>query len=170
MVSIYHLTASRTLTPRIFLCSFNADLHLLLNTLSASSLSSTTDSSSWLPICLPKFNPNGFLHAYVSFMSDPSGDGFSTPVETTSGDKDKDGLDKPKEEGSLKAAAATVPQDAGKTEAVHVGLAAVTANRDGFERLQEWAAPIIDVRSFPPPQFCSALCTAALKTDVSLCA
>ncbi|KAG8914733.1 Vacuolar fusion protein mon1 [Tulasnella sp. 417] len=50
-----------------------ADLHILLNTLSRSALSSVTgpDASTWLPICLPKFNPNGFLHAYVSYLVEP---------------------------------------------------------------------------------------------------
>ncbi|GAA5872112.1 hypothetical protein JCM16303_000983 [Sporobolomyces ruberrimus] len=33
---------------------------------------------SWLPICLPRFNAKGFLHAYVSFLSPPQ-----TPSNTT---------------------------------------------------------------------------------------
>lgn len=27
------------------------------------------ESESWTPICLPKFNPNGYLHAHVSYLS-----------------------------------------------------------------------------------------------------
>lgn len=49
----------------------DADLHLLLNTLSSSETLRTTES--WLPICLPKFNPAGFVHAYVSFVRDDVG-------------------------------------------------------------------------------------------------
>ncbi|BGP58154.1 Vacuolar fusion protein mon1 [Rhodotorula sphaerocarpa] len=30
-------------------------------------------AESWLPICLPRFNPRGFLHAYVSFFDSPTG-------------------------------------------------------------------------------------------------
>ncbi|CUA68175.1 Vacuolar fusion protein MON1 [Cryptococcus neoformans var, neoformans JEC21] [Rhizoctonia solani] len=41
-----------------------SDLHLLLNTLSAPALRSSA-SASWLPICLPKFNPQGFLYCYA---------------------------------------------------------------------------------------------------------
>lgn len=26
----------------------------------------------WYPICLPKFNPNGYLHAYVSYLTEQS--------------------------------------------------------------------------------------------------
>lgn len=44
----------------------NTDLHLLLNTLASSS--TLRSSESWLPICLPKFNPAGFVHAYVSYV------------------------------------------------------------------------------------------------------
>lgn len=40
------------------------DLHVLLNTVTAPSLRDSP--ASWLPICLPKFNPAGFLHAYVA--------------------------------------------------------------------------------------------------------
>jgi len=43
-----------------------ADLHVLLATIAAPSIKGTT--ASWLPICLPKFNASGFLHAYVSFI------------------------------------------------------------------------------------------------------
>ncbi len=42
------------------------DLHILLATIAAPSIKGTT--ASWLPICLPKFNASGFLHAYVSFI------------------------------------------------------------------------------------------------------
>jgi len=49
-----------TLAPR------PADLHVLLNTVCAPSVRDS--AASWLPICLPKFNANGFLHAYVTFM------------------------------------------------------------------------------------------------------
>jgi hypothetical protein len=42
------------------------DLHVLLATIAAPSIKGTT--ASWLPICLPKFNASGFLHAYVSFI------------------------------------------------------------------------------------------------------
>ncbi|KAH8113567.1 vacuolar fusion protein MON1, partial [Phellopilus nigrolimitatus] len=42
-----------------------ADLHILLNTIHAPAI--VEAPASWLPVCLPKFNPSGFLHAYVSF-------------------------------------------------------------------------------------------------------
>lgn len=48
-----------------------SDLHLLLNTLSSSS--TLQSSEIWIPICFPKFNPAGFVHAYVSYILDDIG-------------------------------------------------------------------------------------------------
>ncbi|CAG8553382.1 9388_t:CDS:10, partial [Ambispora gerdemannii] len=43
-----------------------ADLHLIFNTINGSSTFKSAES--WIPICLPKFNNKGFLHAYVSYI------------------------------------------------------------------------------------------------------
>lgn len=45
-----------------------ADLHLLFNLVNSSE--SFKNSESWTPICLPKFDSTGFLHAHVSYLSD----------------------------------------------------------------------------------------------------
>lgn len=45
------------------------DLHLLLNTIFASPSLVAPGSESWIPICLPRFNATGFLHALVSFIN-----------------------------------------------------------------------------------------------------
>ncbi|KZS93425.1 DUF254-domain-containing protein [Sistotremastrum niveocremeum HHB9708] len=45
------------------------DLHILLNTLAVPSLSSSVATASWIPICLPKYNPQAFLHAYISYLN-----------------------------------------------------------------------------------------------------
>ncbi|KWU44365.1 DUF254-domain-containing protein, partial [Rhodotorula sp. JG-1b] len=44
------------------------DLHLLLETVRRPSPLLEPGAESWFPICLPRFNPRGFLHAYVSFL------------------------------------------------------------------------------------------------------
>ena len=44
---------------------YRSDLHLLLNTVHAPAV--LNSPASWLPICLPRFNNTGFLHAYVTF-------------------------------------------------------------------------------------------------------
>jgi hypothetical protein len=43
------------------------DLHLVMNFVNSSS--SFRSSESWTPICLPNFNDNGFLHAYVCYLT-----------------------------------------------------------------------------------------------------
>ncbi|EIN12968.1 DUF254-domain-containing protein, partial [Punctularia strigosozonata HHB-11173 SS5] len=43
-----------------------SDLHILLNTLHSPSILNSSASASWLPVCLPKFNPSGFANVYVS--------------------------------------------------------------------------------------------------------
>ncbi|CEL51677.1 Vacuolar fusion protein MON1 OS=Cryptococcus neoformans var, neoformans serotype D (strain B-3501A) GN=MON1 PE=3 SV=1 [Rhizoctonia solani AG-1 IB] len=78
-----------------------SDLHLLLNTLSAPALRSSA-SASWLPICLPKFNPQGFLYCYVSFLD--AGQDTQDAADETS-----------------------------------IGLAFVTPDRDGFEKIRNLA-------------------------------
>jgi len=45
-----------------------ADLHLVFNLINSSE--SFKHSESWTPICLPKFDSSGFLHAHVSYISD----------------------------------------------------------------------------------------------------
>lgn len=45
-----------------------ADLHLVMNLVSSSE--SFKSSETWLPICLPKFDPSGFLYGHISYMDD----------------------------------------------------------------------------------------------------
>jgi len=47
-----------------------ADLHLVFNLIN--STESFKHSESWTPLCLPKFDSSGFLHAHVSYISDNS--------------------------------------------------------------------------------------------------
>lgn len=91
------------------------DLHLLLNTLSSTSLRSSA-SASWLPICLPKFNPKGFLYCYVSFLDSISA---------------KEGAD-----GESQRVEAQVNEG----DDVGIGLAIVTPDRDGFEKIRSVAS------------------------------
>ena len=54
-----------------FLISFtfiSIDLHLVFNLVSASTAFRTAES--WTPICLPKFDNSGYLHAYVTYFED----------------------------------------------------------------------------------------------------
>ncbi|GHJ85369.1 hypothetical protein NliqN6_1771 [Naganishia liquefaciens] len=59
------------------------DLHLLLNILSSSP--ALRASETWLPICLPKFNPDGFVYAFISYITKSLGMVFVSA--------DRDGFD-----------------------------------------------------------------------------
>ncbi|KAI3633950.1 hypothetical protein MIR68_007554 [Amoeboaphelidium protococcarum] len=45
-----------------------SDLHLIINMVN-SSTSFKTSPESWMPICLPKFTDQSFLHAYISYIT-----------------------------------------------------------------------------------------------------
>ncbi|KAH6912786.1 vacuolar fusion protein MON1 [Coprinopsis sp. MPI-PUGE-AT-0042] len=45
-----------------------ADLHIILNTIHTPSVYNNPMQSSCIPFCLPKFNPTGFVNAFVSFL------------------------------------------------------------------------------------------------------
>ena len=47
-----------------------ADLHLVFNLIN--STEAFKHSESWTPLCLPKFDSSGFLHAHVSYLTDTS--------------------------------------------------------------------------------------------------
>ena len=39
-----------------------------MNTITSPSVFNSPASASWIPICLPKFNPSGFLNTYITFL------------------------------------------------------------------------------------------------------
>ncbi|KAJ1651782.1 Vacuolar fusion protein mon1 [Dispira simplex] len=46
---------------------YSSDLHILLSTVD--SFSSFKIGEHWIPICLPKFNAEGFLHVYICYIT-----------------------------------------------------------------------------------------------------
>lgn len=51
-----------------------ADIHILVNTVYSPSIMNSPASASWIPVCLPKFNPAGFVNAYITFLHRPDTD------------------------------------------------------------------------------------------------
>lgn len=41
-------------------------------------------AASWLPVCLPKFNPSGFVNAYISYLQKDGEDPSSAEPESSS--------------------------------------------------------------------------------------
>lgn len=56
-----------------------ADIHILLNTIKSPSIMNSQASASWIPVCLPKFYPSGFVNAYISFLPRDTSQGNSSP-------------------------------------------------------------------------------------------
>ncbi|KAF8630953.1 hypothetical protein AX17_005309 [Amanita inopinata Kibby_2008] len=45
-----------------------ADIHIILNTVHSPSIINSPASASWIPVCLPKYNSQTFVNAYISFL------------------------------------------------------------------------------------------------------
>lgn len=93
-----------------------ADMHVLLATIGSPAVKG--NSASWLPICLPKFNSNGLLHTYASYLTLPS------PSVAT-----HDKADGEEDSNAEKEEDSTVPS---------ICLAIVSALGD-FESVRDWA-------------------------------
>lgn len=46
------------------------DIHILLALLDGSKTQLSSVESLWMPVCLPRFNQDAFLHAYISYLND----------------------------------------------------------------------------------------------------
>ncbi|KAL0961249.1 hypothetical protein HGRIS_006211 [Hohenbuehelia grisea] len=61
-----------------------ADIHIMLNTIHNPSILHSPASVSWIPVCLPKFNPSGFVNTYISYLrrdgDSPGPSGAASPV------------------------------------------------------------------------------------------
>ncbi|EPQ31033.1 uncharacterized protein PFL1_01222 [Pseudozyma flocculosa PF-1] len=112
-----------------------ADMHLLVNTVYGTEAIREPGGESWVPICLPKFAPQGFVHAYVSFLERPAGPGGA------SGEGRHDGADGD-DDSSL-------------------ALVMVTGDRDGFSELSAWRSDIIaSLSAAPAPKAAAAAPTS----------
>jgi hypothetical protein len=94
------------------------DCHLLINTVYATKSMKEAGTQSWVPICLPKFAPQGFLYAHVSFLREREDQ------------RNAEGADK---EGALNENG----QQTGKFTS-ELALVLVTSNPDGFDELSIW--------------------------------
>ncbi|KAG6831949.1 hypothetical protein H0H92_006550 [Tricholoma furcatifolium] len=97
-----------------------ADIHIILNTIHSPSILNSPASSSWIPLCLPKFNPSGFANAYISFLRQDR-DLASTPTPPI-----------------------TNPEH---TSSIQFPLALVCISAGGdFDAIRSWCATVTEVR------------------------
>jgi len=103
-----------------------ADIHILLNTIHAPSILNSPASASWIPVCLPKFNPSGFVNAYISFPR--KDDGLEAEQQTPS-----DVVD------DLENSVTTImkPRYAQHAQDSGIGLICISGGGD-FETIRNW--------------------------------
>ncbi|KAJ6475067.1 trafficking protein Mon1-domain-containing protein [Mycena vitilis] len=103
-----------------------ADIHILLNTMHVPSIFNSPASASWIPVCLPKFNPTGFVNAYISFPRKDDGLDAEQPTPTDAA------VDEPEASvATLKPRYAQNALDSG------IGLVCISGGGD-FETIRNW--------------------------------
>lgn len=116
-----------------------------MNTAHSPSIVNSSASASWLPLCLPKYNPSGFVHVFVTFLqSEANSDSGASAPEPKAKSIISPSGDPP---------SSTLAQgDSSKTESPNrdtilgadVGLICVTANGD-FESIRAWCGVVTGV-------------------------
>ncbi|KAK9893695.1 DUF254-domain-containing protein [Cystobasidium minutum MCA 4210] len=92
-----------------------ADLHILLSTIDSTDALRQPNSESWIPICLPRFNSRGFLHAFISYFDSEAG-------------ADEEGRDS---------------VNAQQERDLSLGVILVTADKEGFFSMKTWKDDIV---------------------------
>ncbi|KAF8442896.1 DUF254-domain-containing protein [Boletus edulis BED1] len=67
------------------------DIHIIVNTIHSPSIYNSPAAASWIPVCLPKFNPTGFVNAYITFLRKPEHNGVDAPNTDSGGLDDRQG-------------------------------------------------------------------------------
>ena len=65
--------------------NLTTDIHVLLNTIQSPSIINSLSSASCIPVCLPKFNPAGFVYCYISFLTKDGEGGDAGSQDTVMG-------------------------------------------------------------------------------------
>lgn len=113
-----------------------------MNTIHSPSIYNSPASASWIPVCLPKFNPSGFVNAYITFLRKDDSVHPQDSLAFAPDDDSKSGP--PTDSGSVKSD----PQD-GLNES---GIALVCINGGGeLELIRNWCDSVVKV---VPPSSC----------------
>ena len=111
-----------------------ADIHILVNTVYSPSIVNSPASASWIPVCLPKFNPAGFVNAYITFLRRPDADQISS--QKTTGD----GEDGAAEKSQTSWKTTRLMEDSG------IGLVCISGGGE-LETVRAWCDTVTQVRS-----------------------
>jgi len=119
-----------------------ADLHILMNTAHSPSILNSSASASWLPLCLPKYDPSGFVHVFVTFLqSEANPDSAVSPSEPKAKSRRPSGGSTPPQEG-VGTQVELPPSKRDSSSGAGLGLICVTANGD-FESIRAWCDAVI---------------------------
>ncbi|KAH7919246.1 DUF254-domain-containing protein [Leucogyrophana mollusca] len=120
-----------------------ADLHIIVNTIYSPSIFNSPASASWIPVCLPKFNPSGFVNAYISFLRRPdskSGDEAETSHQAINEGPSGQAIDihgEAENPATPTAAAMPKPTPNGFTSDAGIGLVCISGGAE-FETIRGW--------------------------------
>jgi hypothetical protein len=115
-----------------------------MNTAHSPSILNSSASASWLPLCLPKYDPSGFVHVFVTFLqSETSPDSAVSASEPKSKSRrPSGGSTSPQEEDNAQVELSPSKRDS--SSSAGLGLICVTANGD-FESIRDWCGAVIGV-------------------------
>lgn len=125
------------------------DIHILINTIHAPSILNSSASASWLPICLPKFNPSAFVNAYVTFIRPESEADQAVSPSTSSSTQD----DQPEatataridaDDALISQPSASVKSPTSPVVPVEIGLVCISGQAD-FEAVRSWCSTVTEV-------------------------
>ncbi|KIK57167.1 hypothetical protein GYMLUDRAFT_61477 [Collybiopsis luxurians FD-317 M1] len=131
-----------------------ADIHILLTTLAAPSITNSLAAAMWVPVCLPKWNEGRMVNAYVVNMpsldegmtSEPSFEnhsGSSSPDLNVSGPPDTDG------DGSEFTAGTSRRTDSSPVaDTIPVTLVCISGGSD-FDSVRAWCDEAVEKLSVP---------------------
>ncbi|KAI1793387.1 trafficking protein Mon1-domain-containing protein [Ganoderma leucocontextum] len=114
-----------------------SDLHILINTIHSPSILNNSATASYIPVCLPKFNPSAFVNAYVMFLprSEPQ-DAARKP--TSEGDTESTRSNSEEHQADDAASSHSLSSGVSTNRPPEVALVAVSGNAD-FELVRGWA-------------------------------
>lgn len=162
--------------PRLLSHLRNAlDLHILMNTAHSPSIVNSSASASWLPLCLPKFNPAGFVNTFITYLQQEEQAGASYDTDQQSAPAASDEIsDVPKADGLPEAdvqesTSNFVRKSTMKSVGSEVGLICVSGNGD-FESIRAWCDAVTKVLTVifphnPSTHICERTYSASRTTE-----
>jgi vacuolar fusion protein MON1 len=122
-----------------------------MNTIHAPSILNSPASASWVPVCLPKFNPAGFVNAYISFLR--KGEEEAQQVNSSRAESRDGNAETPMHAdahpGDTDAGSVVPPEYSGQRnpQGGDSGIALVCISGGGeFETVRTWCDTVINVR------------------------